>query len=57
MNQESLASFNKISVEMDRLSYLINKEEIYRQQLQSALQEQDLASSNSSSNNLDVYFN
>ena len=35
MNKESLSAFGKISAEMDRLSYLINKEEIFRQQLQS----------------------
>jgi hypothetical protein len=39
MNNESLGCFNKISIEMERLSYLISKEEIYRQQLHDALLE------------------
>ncbi len=43
---------------MDRLSYLMNKEEIFMQQLQSALENPDLHSSSSSSflDNLDGYF-
>jgi hypothetical protein len=55
MNKESLSAFGKISAEMDRLSYLINKEEIFRQQLQSALQERH-SSSSSSLDDLDLCF-
>lgn len=41
MNKESLVSLNKISLEMDRLSSLISKEERLHNQLQSMLQRQE----------------
>lgn len=48
MNKESLVSLNKISLEMDRLSSLINKEERLHNQLQSMLQRQEELSNDSS---------
>lgn len=48
MNKESLVSLNKISLEMDRLSSIINKEERLHNQLQSMLQRQEELSNDSS---------
>jgi len=53
-----MTSFNKISVEMERLSQIINKEQIFQKQLQSQLQQDEKKSDSSSSviDNLDLYF-
>ena len=41
---------------MDRLSNLIHKEDIFSQQLQSALDKNRKSDSSSSADNLDLYF-
>jgi hypothetical protein len=58
MKKSSMTSFNKISVEMERLSQIINKEQIFQKQLQSQLQQDEKKSDSSSSviDNLDLYF-
>jgi hypothetical protein len=57
MNKESLCSLNKISLEMDRLSSIICKEERLHNQLQSLLRrEEERSNESSQADNFDEYF-